>query len=187
MEMSGAIAIPIIAGALATTATIAQGYGEYQEGKYQSKVMKANADVMQQNAARKRLETSINEDVMREQNRRQIARNQAAMLEQGNVGATGVGVLGQQATDLEQNVLNSRYQGLAAAEAQDIESYYLRQNAKWTKRSARNKFITDLLFTAPSNGINAFMGAGGNMKQPSGNRQTYRLSDGNKYEAWSLK
>lgn len=158
MEMSS----PAIIGAtLAIAGTVAQSYGEYQEGKYQSRVMKANADVMQQNAQRKRLETALNEDTSRIMARRQLAKNEAAMIEQGNVGTTGIGVLGQQATDLEQNILNSRYQGLAFAEAQDIEANYLRQNAKQTKRQARNKFYTDLIFKAPAAGFSAYKGLGG--------------------------
>lgn len=156
--------VAIVSAVLATAATVANSYGEYQEGQYKSKVMKANADVMKQNAALQRLETSINEDTARKMNRRQLAKNEAAMIEQGNMSPTGIGVLGEQATDLEQNVLNSRYQGLAAAEAKDIESYYMRQQAKQTKKQARNKFYTDLLFTAPSNGFKAFTGAGGFQK-----------------------
>ena len=158
MEMS---TVAIVGAALAAATTAMNSYGEYQEGKYKSRVMKANADVMQQNAARKRLETSINEDTQREMNRRQIAKNMAAMIEQGSLSQTGVGVLGQQATDLEQNVLNSRYQGLAAAESEDIEANYLRQNAKQTKRQAKNRFYTDLIFKVPSSAFNTYSRFGG--------------------------
>ena len=159
MDMSS---VAVVGAVLAVAGTVANSYGEYQEGKYKANVMKANADVMQQNAARKRLETAINEDTQREMNRRQIAKNEAAMIEQGNMGTTGIGVLGQQATDLEQNVLNSRYQGLAAAEAQDIEANYLRLNAKQTKKQAKNKFITDLIFKAPSSGLSSYKMFNGN-------------------------
>lgn len=151
----------IIGGALAVAGTVAQSYGEYQEGRYQSRVEKANADVMQQNAQRKRLETAINEDTARKMARRQLAKNEAAMIEQGNMSPTGIGILGQQATDLEQNILNSRYQGIATAEAMDIEANYMRQNAKQKKRQARNKFVTDLIFKAPSAGFSSYSELGG--------------------------
>lgn len=161
--------VAVIGGTLALASTVAQSYGEYQEGRYKSRVMKANADVLQQNAQRKRLETAINEDSARKMARRQLAKNEAAMIEQGNLGQTGIGVLGEQATDLEQNILNSRYQGLAAAEAQDIEANYLRQNAKITKRQARNKFFTDLIFKAPANAFSSYTRLGGYQKTPSPN------------------
>lgn len=182
--------VAIVGAVLATAATVANSYGEYQQEKYKSRVMKANADVMQQNAQRKRLETSINEDIARKEARRKLARNEAAMIEQGNMSPTGIGVLGEQATDLEQNILFSRYQGLAAAEAQDIEASYMRMNAKATKRQAKNKFYTDLLFTAPANGFGAYskmggtLGGGTTSVQP---QQAYQLSDNKKYVAWSAK
>lgn len=184
MEMSSVVAIA--GAALAAAATVAEGYGEYQEGKYQSRVQKANAEVMQQNAARKRLETSINEDVMREENRRRIAKNEAAMIEQGSISPTGIGVLGQQATDLEQNVLNSRYQGLAAAEAQDIESYYLRQNAKWTKRSAKNKFLTTLLFKAPANAFSTYKSMGGSFSGNTNNQVTQTGGTSSSFRTYNI-
>ena len=181
--------VAVVGAVLAVAGTVAQSYGEYQGEKYKSRVMKANADVLQQNAQRKRLETSLNEDIAREQNRRQIAKNEAAMIEQGSLSQTGIGALGQQATDLEQNVLNSRYQGISAAEAMDIEATYMRQNAKATKRQAKNKFYTDLLFKAPSAGFSAYSNFGGSLNSPSKtlNYDTYKLSDNRKYEAWSAK
>lgn len=184
--MSG-VEVGVLAATMAIAGTVAQSYGEYQEGKYQSRVMKANANVLQQNAQRKRLETALNEDIAREQNRRQIAKNEAAMIEQGSLSQTSIGVLGQQATDLEQNVLNSRYQGISAAEAMDIEATYMRQNAKATKKQAKNKFYTDLIFKAPSAGFSAYSKFGGSLspQNKTPNYGTYTLSDNRKYEAWS--
>lgn len=134
------------AALLSFTAGALSAYGQYQEGRYQANVAKANARVLEANADKIRLETSINEDIKREENRRLMARNFAASVEQGMTGSqTTVGVLGQQATDLEQNVLNLRYKGLSEAESIDIQAYFKRQESKQRKRQAKLGFYTGLI------------------------------------------
>lgn len=155
--MSGA---EVIAG-LGLIAGVADSYGQYQEGRYQSQVAKANAKVLEANADKIRLETSINEDIQREEDRRTIARNIAASIEQGmGASPTTIGVLGQQATDLEQNVLNLRYKGLSEAERLDIQAYYKHQEAKQLKSQAKRRFYTGLVKSAFSAG-QSYMSAGG--------------------------
>lgn len=142
-------------------ATVMEGYGEYKEGKYQKKVADTNADILRQNAYRKRLETSINEDIKREQNRRQISKNMAAAVERGVGGsATTIGAIGQQMTDLEQNVLNFRYEGISAANNMDIQANSYKQQGKAYKRAGKNAFYMSLL-KAPLNGAAAYYNAGG--------------------------
>lgn len=146
---------------LAVIGGIMQAQGEYQEGRYASQVSKANARVLEANADKIRLETAINEDVQRQQNRRTMSRNYAASIEQGmGESQTTIGVLGQQATDLEQNVLNLRYKGLSEAEKLDIEASYKRQEAKQLKKQAKRRFYTGLL-NAGLSGATTYVGLGG--------------------------
>lgn len=151
---------------LAVVGGVLESYGEYQEGKYQSKVARANAKILEANADRTRLETALNEDIQREENRRAMARNYATAVEQGmSDSATSVGVLGQQEADLEQNVLNLRYKGLSEAERYDIESYYKKQEAKQLKRQAKVKFHTGLINSGISGAKSYYsMGGGANGK-----------------------
>ena len=160
--MSG-IETSYIIGALAAAATVAEGYAQKQEGKFQSKVQEENARVLRENAYRKRLETSINEDTMRRENREKVARNLAASIEQGMGGSsTTIGALGQEATKLERNALNLRYEGLSTAENLDIESNYMRQQSKLTKQAGKNAFNMSLL-KAPLAFASAYYTAGGSV------------------------
>ena len=184
----------------AAASTVMQGYATKQEAKFQAKQQDANAQILRQNAYRKRLGTSLNEDTMRRQNREILAKNTAAAIEQGGGNSqTTVGALGQQATTLEQNALNLRYEGLSAAENYDIAANYANQQAKATRRMGKNAFTMSLL-QAPFSAMSAYYGAGGmaglNKSNPNNvldsdgylRRNNRFLSiDGNRYETWSLK
>ena len=138
--------VSLTIGALAAAGTVMQGVGAYQEGKFQGKIADANAAITRQNAARQRLETSIKEDRQREQNRRQLASNQAAMIEMGmGSSPTSIGALGQQAADLEQNALDIRYEGLSAAEGMDIQADYYNWQGKAARQQGRNAFMMSLI------------------------------------------
>ena len=165
--MSGVETAWIIAAA-AATATVAEGYGQYQEAKSEARLQDANAAILRQNARRKRLETAMNEDAMRKENRQKVAKNLAASIEQGGGGSpTSIGVLGQQATTLEQNALNLRYEGLSQAENMDINANYLNQQAKATKKAGKNAFNMSLI-KAPISGAMAYYTAGGSMAAEKG-------------------
>lgn len=187
--MSG---VEIAIGALAAAATVAEGYAQKQEADFQSDIQKQNARVLRENAYRKRLETSINEDTMRRENRQKISRNLAASIEQGMGGSsTTIGALGQQATMLEQNALNLRYEGLSAAENLDIESNYMRQQSKLTKQAGKNAFNMSLI-KAPLAFASAYYTAGGSAGLGIAGKkvaadQAYRLSDNKLYVARSLR
>ena len=100
------VAVAWTVAALAASATVAEGYNQYQQGKEQKKAYDANANILRQNAARKRLENSLNEDILRSQNRKELAKAQAAFGEAGMItSATTTGVLGQMGGEQEQNVL----------------------------------------------------------------------------------
>lgn len=184
--------VSLTLGAIAAAATVAEGYGTYQEARYESKVASANADVYRQNAARKRLETAINEDTTREQNRRTLARNIAASSEQGMANsATAIGALGQQATDLEQNALNIRYEGISAAEGIDIQADYYDQMSNNLERQGKNKFYMSLL-KAPISFAQGYTKAGGDIGSLFSSTSNVPTSEtlnlgGKKYKAFSLK
>ena len=187
--------VSLTIGVISAAVTVAEGYSSYQEGKFQKKQADANAEILRQNAARKRLETAINEDTLRSQNRQTLARNLAASVEQGTAGsATTIGVLGQDAANLEQNALNLRYEGLSAAEGIDIQADYYNQQGKAAKRSGKNMFTMSLL-KAPLSFANGYMAADGNLSSLFGAAATeskvkgaelYNIG-GSKYVAYSKK
>ena len=158
--MSG-IEMGYVAAAMAAAATVAEGYAQKQEADFQSDVQKENARVLRENAYRKRLETSINEDTMRRENRQKMARNIAASIEQGmGESSTTIGALGQEATKLEQNALNLRYEGLSAGENLAIQADYMNQQAKASKIAGKNAFNMSLI-KAPISALTAYYTAGG--------------------------
>ena len=65
--------IALTAAIASATATVASGYQSYKEGKEQQKAYNINADILRQNAARKRLENSLNEDILRQENREKLS------------------------------------------------------------------------------------------------------------------
>lgn len=171
-------------------ATVAQGYASYQEGKEQKKIADANADILQANADQKRLEASINEDQKRRENRQIIARNQVAAGEQGmGQSTTTMGFLGQQATTLEQNALNLRYEGLSAATRLENEAMYSRFQGDVAKKQGKRAFQLSFISGAV-NGMNTYYKTGGNAGtqiKPSGQPSTsgYYNIDGKTYYAYS--
>lgn len=163
--MSG-VEAAVILGAASAAATVAQGYQSYQEGKQQKKAYDTNADILRRNAAQKRLETSINEDTQRSENRRRVSAARAAMSEAGILNsATSTGVLGQMAADAEQNVLNYRYAG--ESEARNYMNQAAMQNyyGKTAKANGKNAFKMSFL-NSGINGISTYLSAGGTFGEP---------------------
>lgn len=138
------------AGTIATVAgaaaTVAGGYSAYREGKEQKKAYDRNADILRQNAVKKRLETSLNEDIIRSQNRQKMSKARAAFAEAGMAtSATTSGVLGQMGAEQESNALLTRYQGETEAvnymNQANLQSFYGKQAAK----QGRNAFNMSLI------------------------------------------
>lgn len=148
-------------GGLSAVSGILNGFGALQEGNFQASQYGNNAAVLRQNAYRTRLETAINEGRLRTGNRQVMASNEAAAVEQRMAGsATTAGVLGQQATVLEQNALDLRYKGISSAQNMEAQAYYLEQMAKAAKKKGKAKFGMSLL-TAPLSFAQGFTSAGG--------------------------
>lgn len=164
--MSGA-EIAIMAAVAAET--VAEGYAAMQKGKAEQKAHNINAEILRKNAAQKRLETSLNEDVQRRKNRIQMSKLRAAMAENGILeSSTTVGALGQAATDLEQDVLNTRYAGETEAsnyiQQANYQQYYGKMARLQGKRAFQMSFvkagINALASYGMSNAFNAATAAG---------------------------
>lgn len=151
--MSGIEIAAVIASA---AATIGQGYSEYKSGKAEKEAYDKNAAILRRNAAQKRLETSLNEDLQRSENRKRISAARAAMGEAGILeSATSLGALGQMSAEAEQSVLNYRYEGESEAqnyiEQADWQNYYGRA----AKAKGKNAFKMSMINT----GINLLSSA----------------------------
>ena len=155
------VAVAWTMAAIAASATVAEGYNQYQQGKEQKKAYDANANILRQNAARKRMETSLNEDILRSQNRKQAAKAQAAFGEAGMItSATTTGVLGQMGGEQEQNVLNQRYLGETEAvnymNQANLQNYYGKQAATQGRNAFKMSFLQAIV-----NGASAYFGVTG--------------------------
>lgn len=135
-----------IATVAAAAATMAGGYSSYRQGKELQKAYDKNADILRQNAAKKRLETSLNEDIIRSENRQKMSKARAAFAEAGMAtSATTSGVLGQMGADQENNALLTRYQGETEAvnymNQARMQNYY----GKSAAAQGRNAFKMSIL------------------------------------------
>ena len=152
-------------GVIAAGATLAQGYSQYKQGKYQANVYNAQADAYANAAYRKRLETSINADTQRRENRQSLARKIASTIELGGGDSqTSIGALGQFATNLEQNALNTEYMGLSQAESYQDQANSMYYMGKYTKQQGKNAWNASLI-KAPLSFAGGYMMAGGTMPE----------------------
>lgn len=148
-------------GIIAAAGTLAQGYSQYKQGKYQASVYNAQADAYANAAYRQRLATAINADTQRRDNRQSLARRMAATLEAGGGDSpTSIGALGQFATGMEQNVLNTEYMGLSQAESYQDQATQMRYMGKYTKQQGKNAWNASLI-KAPFAFAGGYMAAGG--------------------------
>ena len=88
-------------------------YSSYQSGKATERAYKAQAEQDENNARQKALETSINEDTMRKENRAKLARMSAAQSEAGLDGGTATTSFMSSFRNAEQDAMNLRYQGMS--------------------------------------------------------------------------
>lgn len=153
--------ISLAVGAVAAAGTLAQGYSQYKQGKYQASVYNAQADAYANAAYRKRLETAINADTQRRENRQSLARKIASTIELGGGDSpTSIGALGQFATNLEQNALNTEYMGLSQAESYQDQANSMYYMGKYTKQQGKNAWNASLI-KAPFAAMGGYTMAGG--------------------------
>ena len=99
--------------AMTAASAAAAGVSAYQTGKAQKKAYQAQAEQDEANARQKALETSINEDTARRQGRAKLANMLAAQGEAGLEGGTATTSYMSSFRNVEQDVMNLRYQGMS--------------------------------------------------------------------------
>ena len=99
--------------AMTAVSAAAAGVSAYQTGKAQKKAYQAQAEQDEANARQKALETSINEDTARRQGRAKLANMLAAQGEAGLEGGTATTSYMSGFRNVEQDVMNLRYQGMS--------------------------------------------------------------------------
>lgn len=116
-----------------------------QEGRAQGRAYEAQAGLDEMNADRQGLETSLNEDTLRRQNRQRLAQIAGAQAEAGLVGGTAFGSYMQNLKNTEQDALNLRYQGMSQWQNYKNSAMFNRAYGKNVRSNARTSaFITGL-------------------------------------------
>lgn len=145
---------------MSATATLLEGYSQKKQADYNAGVQREQARAYENASYRKRLETAINEDAQRRENRQALARQIASANEQGMGNSqTTIGALGQYARDNEQNALNIRYEGQAQAEQLTNQANAYNWIAKYTKKQGKNAW-NDALIKAPLSFASGYMMSG---------------------------
>lgn len=153
-------ALMIATAGLGVASSIAKGIATQNQMEAQANALEANAEILQRNAAQKRLETSLNEDTQRRKNKLALAKSRAAMAEAGiSEGGTAIGVIGQSAADAEQDALNLRYQGESEAVNYLNNAKIMNANAENYREAGQNAFTTGLISGAFS-GLSALATGG---------------------------
>jgi len=143
--MSGAEAAIIAAVTTAAAATV-EGYGQYQQAKQQAQAHDQNADILRKNAAKKRLETAINEDIMKSQKRREMSKMRNNLSASGTLDSSSADIfLGQVSQDNEQNIQTLKYQGMSEAAnylgQANLQNYYGQVN----RQNGKNAFYMGMI------------------------------------------
>lgn len=111
--MAGLTTGTYISLALQAAAAGMAAYASYQGGKATERAYNAQAEQDEANARQKALETSINEDTMRRENRQKLARMSAEQSEAGLEGGTATTAYMSSVRNAEQDAMNLRYQGMS--------------------------------------------------------------------------
>ena len=111
--MAGMTALSVASYALMAGSAAMAAYSACQGGKAQERAYNAQAEQDENNARQKALETSINEDTARKQQRANLARMSAAQSEAGLDGGTATTAYMDSVRNSEQDVMNLRYQGMS--------------------------------------------------------------------------
>lgn len=113
-----------------------------QEAKAQAQVYANQAALYRQNAKNSRLTGSLNEDMMRSQQRAVLAQGSAAAGEAGmGESPTAMKSLATAAGALEQNILNSRYQVESEAENYLYQAAIADENARQMRKKAKHGVV----------------------------------------------
>ena len=94
--------------------TILNISGQHQQGKAEAAAYKYQAAQDDRTAEALAVETAMQENTMRRQNRQKLGQLSAALAENGLSGGTFDRLFDVSASNLEQDVLNAHYQGMSA-------------------------------------------------------------------------
>lgn len=114
-------------------------YSAHKQGKQQASMYNFQAQQDEENARAQALETSIAEDNLRKQNRKQLGELEARLAENGLSGSTFDRVFSNSASNLEQDALNLRYQGLSQWRNYKNSAAMNRYGATMSKANARQQ------------------------------------------------
>ena len=154
--MSG-VETALIAAAVTATSAAVEGYGQYRQAKATAQANEQNALTLRRNAAKKRLETSINEDIARQSARQEMSKARANLSASGTLDSSSASAwLGQAAAAYEQNAQNLRYQGMSEAANYIQQANYQVYYARTNKQAGRNAFYMGLL-GGGLNGLGTYM------------------------------
>lgn len=136
--------------AIMAVATAAQMAGTYQQGKAQARAYEVQAGIDEINARNKAMETSINEDTLRRQNRQRLAQIAGTQSENGLVGGTALNSYMVSMKNAEQDALNLRYSGMSQWQNYKNSAAFNRAYARTTRRNALNSMFMQGLSGAAS-------------------------------------
>ena len=133
----------LIAAGINFASGFLKGKQEEYEAKVQAKLALNNAAIYRKNAARVRLNGSLNEDMMRSQKRAAVA-SAAAAAGMGESPTTTT-ALATTSAALEQNILNERYRVESEAENYLYQARLAEEQARQHKKAGKNKFMNSML------------------------------------------
>ena len=113
-------------------------YGAHQQGKQNASMYAFQARQDDENARAVALETSLAEDQLRKQNRKQLGELEARLAENGLSGSTFDRVFSDSASNLEQDALNLRYEGLSRWRNYKNSAAMNRYGVTMSQANARN-------------------------------------------------
>lgn len=123
-----------------------KGAAQSNKAKAEANAYRQSAANYRHNATKTRLSGAVNEDILRAQNRANLARSSAALSEAGmGESPTAASALAATASAMEQNVLNSRYQTENEAENYLYQARIADANARALKKKSGNMFRSGLI------------------------------------------
>ena len=134
----------LIAAGINFASGFLKGKQEEYEAKVQAKLALNNAAIYRKNAARVRLNGSLNEDMMRSQKRAAVAAAAAGEAGMGESPTTTT-ALATTSAALEQNILNERYRVESEAENYLYQARLAEEQARQHKKAGKNKFMNSML------------------------------------------
>ena len=135
----------LIAAGINFASGFLKGKQEEYEAKVQAKLALNNAAIYRKNAARVRLNGSLNEDMMRSQKRAAVASAAAAGEAGMGESPTTTTALATTSAALEQNILNERYRVESEAENYLYQARLAEEQARQHKKAGKNKFMNSML------------------------------------------